>query len=87
MFSGNNLATNSELENDFKSLLGMNESKPFECVGEINELRHAITMAFESGDWPEFERYVLQLKKQPEQKSARLKIDDKYQIATEDYIA
>lgn len=45
IFAGQDLFASSELVNDFKGLLGVDDViKPFECVGEIPELRLAYEM-------------------------------------------
>ncbi len=42
IFGGLSLFENPELTDDFEGLLGINDKlKPFECIGEINELRYA----------------------------------------------
>lgn len=38
-------------------LLGQTEHKPFECVGEYDEVQYAINQAIESGNWPELEPF------------------------------
>ena len=48
---GKNLLTDPALENTFKSLLGETPTKPFECVGEVEEVRQAFEMA--QKEWPE----------------------------------
>ncbi|MCF7906154.1 endonuclease domain-containing protein [Candidatus Gracilibacteria bacterium] len=42
---GKNLFEDKNLESTFYELLGMTESKPFECVGEIEEVRYALEQA------------------------------------------
>ena len=39
---GMDLLDNKELEKDFIDLIGMGETKPFECVGSINEVIYAL---------------------------------------------
>lgn len=86
MFSGNNLATDPELKEDIEGLLGMTDSKPFECVGEINELRSAVNKAIESGKWPELEEYSMKPKLLNEVKAEKTKIDSKYKKALENFL-
>lgn len=46
LFAGRDLFTESNLEQTFKGLLGIDDvMKPFECVGEVDELRRAYEMA------------------------------------------
>ncbi len=46
IFGGCDLFANVELVDEFKGLLGIDDTiKPFECVGEIDELRAAYSMA------------------------------------------
>ncbi len=42
---GRNVLLDPGMLNHLKSLFGLTESKPFECVGEVNEMRKAYTMA------------------------------------------
>ena len=86
MFSGNNLATDPDLKEDIEGLLGMTESKPFECVGEINELRSAVNIALKSGNWPELAKYSLALQdiKMPNQE--KIEINDNYSKALEEFL-
>ena len=47
------------LENDFKGLLGIdNVMKPFECVGEIDELRKAYHLAQNKGGYAKLDFVV-----------------------------
>jgi hypothetical protein len=39
---GGNMLENESLEDTFKELMGLKESKPFECVGTIDEVRYAL---------------------------------------------
>ncbi len=53
LFGGQDLFAKPSLQETFKGLLGVEGvMKPFECVGEIDELRHAYTMAQQAA-WPE----------------------------------
>lgn len=50
---GANLYAKSSLENSFKGLLGIDDvEKPFECVGEIDELRLAYQLSLKNGYEP-----------------------------------
>lgn len=50
LFSNEDLFEKPELAHTFRGLLGIdNEPKPFECIGEINELRVAYVMALKNG--------------------------------------
>jgi hypothetical protein len=42
---GKNLFEDSSLEMTFRELLGLEKNKPFECVGEIEEVRYALEKA------------------------------------------
>ena len=47
---GSDLLANPDLVDDFKGLLGIDDAmKPFECVGEVDELRAAYRMALTRG--------------------------------------
>lgn len=53
IFSGQELFAKSSLSDTFKGLLGIDGfMKPFECVGEVNELRRAYHMAIGRGYRP-----------------------------------
>lgn len=46
LFGGRDLFTQSNLQQTFKGLLGVDDvMKPFECIGEIDELRYAYQLA------------------------------------------
>jgi len=52
IFNGQDLFEKPSLINDFKGLLGIDGAvKPFECVGEIDELRLAYKMAQQKGEY------------------------------------
>lgn len=52
IFNGQDLFTKPILEKTFKGLLGIDgEPKPFECIGEIDELRLAYHMAQTKGEY------------------------------------
>jgi len=55
---GGNLFSDTELYPIFSQLLGKTETKPFECVGEINEVKRALILAKETGNWKELENFV-----------------------------
>lgn len=53
LFGGQNLFLKKELTDTFKGLLGVDGiSKPFECIGEVDELRLAYQMAIKRGHAP-----------------------------------
>jgi len=52
---GKNLFTDSHLDNTFRELLGLEKTKPFECVGEIEEVRKALEMSKDK--WPELYKF------------------------------
>lgn len=50
IFNNDDLFEKVELEHIFKGLLGIDdEPKPFECIGEVDELRSAYAMALKNG--------------------------------------
>lgn len=50
LFGGQNLFLKPELTNTFKGLLGIDGVlKPFECIGEVNELRLAYQLSIQNG--------------------------------------
>ncbi len=52
LFNGEDLFTKSSLTRTFKGILGVDgEMKPFECVGEVDELRLAYYAASDRGDY------------------------------------
>ena len=42
---GKSMLDDSSLELEFRQLLGLAETKPFECVGTVSEVRQALQMA------------------------------------------
>lgn len=56
---GANLFEKKELQQTFRELLGLEGHKPFECVGEIDEVRAALKQAQKSGKWPELETWKI----------------------------
>ncbi len=56
---GENLYEKPELKETFIELLGLTESKPFECVGEVIEVRKAMIMAQQN--FPEVEKFLSKL--------------------------
>lgn len=53
LFGGRNLFSAPSLRPTFEAMLGVRGHKPFECIGEIGEVRAAIQLAKRSGQWPE----------------------------------
>lgn len=85
MFDGKNLLADSDLNPIFSSLLGESEAKPFECVAEINELRYAVQMLKDSGDWPEADKFNLTPHKTTKNHPSS-SLQDPYQNALNRYI-
>ncbi len=61
LFGGNDIYADPKLQGSIRELLGIDGHKPLECVGEIAEVRHAVQMAKDGGEYPaannfEFER-------------------------------
>ena len=54
---GNNLLDDPELDTFFKELIGQGETKPFECVGTVDEVNAALSMAIDR--WYNNQRPVL----------------------------
>ncbi len=54
---GKSMLDDMSLEHEFRQLLGEAETKPFECVGTVGEVRQALTMAVER--WYPAERPAL----------------------------
>ncbi len=52
---GKNLFEDSSLEHTFRELLGLEAAKPFECVGEIEEVRYALEQA--QKNFPEVKKF------------------------------
>lgn len=57
LFGGENLFAVEELQPTFSELLGLSGHKPFECVGEREEIRYAWHRALASGHYPELLRF------------------------------
>ncbi len=55
---GKNLFVDESLYPIFAQLLGQKDTKPFECVGEIEEVKRALQLAKETGNWPELETFT-----------------------------
>lgn len=54
LFGGKDLLSETELTNTYKGLLGVDGIiKPFECVGEVDELRAAYHLAAQTGSYAE----------------------------------
>lgn len=51
---GKNLLADENLQTTFQELLGQKGIKPFECVGEIQEVQQAVGMAAEKKDYKDF---------------------------------
>ena len=47
---GKNLLDDKTLEKDFLELIGESETKPFECIGTIDEVKYALNRIISSGD-------------------------------------
>ena len=47
---GENMLNNKNLEKDFLELIGESETKPFECIGEINEVKYALNRIIDKDD-------------------------------------
>jgi len=52
---GKNLFADNNLDQTFRELLGLEKTKPFECVGEIEEVRKALEMSKDK--WPELSKF------------------------------
>jgi len=85
MFSGKNLLTDADMKNIFRSLLGETETKPFECVAEINELRQAMDILKASADWPEAADYPSSALPRSSQVSTVATLPDGYQRAIDSF--
>jgi hypothetical protein len=48
-----NLFLDAKLKGTFNELLGIEGIKPFDCVGDIDEMRQALNLVKQSNDWPE----------------------------------
>ncbi len=60
LFGGKNLLTDPSLDSTYRQLLGIEDSKPLECVGEIKESRSAMKIA--SQIYPELiQKYIFDL--------------------------
>ena len=55
---GEDMLNNKDLEKDFLELIGESETKPFECIGEINEVKYALNRIIDKDD-----SYLLRLYK------------------------
>jgi hypothetical protein len=60
IFGGKNLFVDPELNATYEELLGVSGIKPFECVGEIMEIRKAISLARKTAQYPELDRFVFE---------------------------
>ncbi len=56
---GHDLITDPALTPLYEELLGLRDFKPWECVGEVDEVRHAAALMRDSGQWPELTQWVI----------------------------
>ena len=56
---GENLFIKEDLWKTFAQLLGQQDIKPFECVGEIDEVKRALQLAQATGNWPELKNFPI----------------------------
>ncbi|HEY5713902.1 MAG TPA: hypothetical protein VIT68_00975 [Candidatus Gracilibacteria bacterium] len=61
LFGGNPFEKES-ITQHFPELMGLVDTKPFDCVGEVAEVRQALLMAYQSGNYPELETWIGQIK-------------------------
>lgn len=59
LFGGKNLLLDEKLEPVYKQLLGIEDHKPLDCVGEVKEARQAMRLAQKI--YPELNKYVFDL--------------------------
>lgn len=52
LFSGKDLFADGQLRGTFEQMLGIDGHKPLECVGEVAEVRTALQMSKDSGQYP-----------------------------------
>lgn len=57
LFGGQNLFASKKLRPTFTAMLGRRDHKPFECVGETAEVRAAMQLAEQTGEWPELSAF------------------------------
>ena len=57
---GDNLFAREDLWKTFAQLLGQQDNKPFECVGEVEEVKRSLQLAQETGQWNELEKFPLE---------------------------
>ena len=53
LFGGRDLFADEDLRGSFEQMLGIDGIKPLDCVGEIAEVRTAVQIAKDSGNYPE----------------------------------
>lgn len=56
---GKNLFTEPALKDTYEQLLGLKGHKPFDCVGEIEEVITAMRMAHQTGEYPELDSFTI----------------------------
>jgi len=80
LFEGKNLLLNPELKHTYRELLGIEGSKPLECVGEIKESRTAMRLAI--GIYPQLNDYSFDIPEDYSYKSlnAHSMPDDIYRV-------
>lgn len=54
-----NMFADQSLFQTYKDLTGLGEHKPFECVGEYQEIAHALTLARDSGQYPDLKNFPI----------------------------
>ena len=57
LFNGKDLLADPELDSTYRQLLGLEGYKPLDCVGEVEENRLALHMAFGTNQYPEVVRF------------------------------
>lgn len=57
LFGGKDLFADEALRGTFEQMLGIDGHKPLECVGEVAEVRTALQMSKESGNYPELAQF------------------------------
>jgi hypothetical protein len=57
LFGSRDLFADDKLRGTFEQMLGIDGHKPLECVGEVAEVRTALQLAKDSGQYPELEQF------------------------------
>lgn len=57
LFGGKDLFANEALRGTFEQMLGIDGHKPLECVGEVAEVRMALQMSKDIGNYPELAQF------------------------------